>query len=92
MTTAKWILLSILIFAPMPVGASRNIEPVDSVNEFDDVRWKDLNGVDIAELRKCLDTLTFNKDTVWPKRIKPAAEELMRQAISPSLPTMWMET
>jgi len=85
MTAAKSIILLILTVTAGQAGGFRDIEPVNSVNKFDDVRWKDLNGVDIAELQKSLDTLTFNKDTVWPKEIKPAAEELMRQAMSPPL-------
>jgi hypothetical protein len=85
MTAAKLVLLSILIAAPVRAGTFRNIEPADSVREFDDVRWKNLSDVNVSELRKCLDTLTFNKDTVWPKDIKPAAEELMLQAMSPPL-------
>lgn len=63
----------------------RTVETVDSVNSFDDVRWKDLSGVDITELQKCLDTLTFNKATVWPQAIKPAAKELMLTAAVPPL-------
>jgi serine protease AprX len=85
MTAAKLIILSILIVAPVSAGTSRDIEPVDSVNEFDDVRWKDLSGVEVAELRRYLDTLAFNKETVWPEKIKPAAEEMMLQAMSPPL-------
>jgi serine protease AprX len=85
MTSARLILLWILIAAAVAAGTSRIIEPVDSVREFDDVRWKDLSGIDVTELRKCFDTLTFNKDTVWPEEIKPAVEELMKQAMSPPL-------
>ncbi len=84
MTTAKLIILLILIVSPGRAGIAA-IEPVDSVSEFDDVRWKDLSSIDVADLRKCLDTLTFNKDTVWPKEIKPAAEELMLKAMVPPL-------
>jgi subtilisin family serine protease len=85
MKVAKIIIISILIAAPLQAGTFRDIEPVNSVSEYDDVRWKDLSGIEVVELQKCFDTLTFNKDTIWPKEIKPAAEELMLQAMSPPL-------
>jgi hypothetical protein len=85
MKTAKIIILSVLIFSCSGAESFRSIEPADSVSGFDDVRWKDLSDINVPELRKCLDTLTFNNATVWPKDVKPAAEKLMLKAMTPPL-------
>jgi len=67
----------------------RPIRPVKSVKEFDDVRWKDLSKINLG--RKCdfIKTLTFNKETIWPKssrmpkRCDP--DELLTKAMNPGL-------
>lgn len=83
--TGKLIVLSILIVAPCRAESFRTVKPLDSVADFDDVRGKDLRTIDVAQLRKCIGTLTFNEHTVWPEDIEPLAERLILDAMVPPL-------
>ncbi|MGD0078377.1 MAG: hypothetical protein ABSB91_07110, partial [Sedimentisphaerales bacterium] len=68
---------------------SRKIERVDSAKEYDDVRWKDLNNLDLSREGRLIETLTFNKKTIWPaaekrpKNIDPNG--IMDKAMNPGL-------
>lgn len=69
-------------------GAFGPIEPVNSVKEFDDVRDKDLSGISPAEVAAVIDTLKFNKDTIWPRQNLPPGkrpEKLLEDAMNPGL-------
>ncbi len=70
-------------------GSFRTVKPVESVNEFDDVRWKDLSKINLRRNDDLIKTLTFNKKTVWPESpnmplgIRP--DELLTDAMNPGL-------
>jgi hypothetical protein len=51
-------------------GSFRTARPIKSVNEFDDVRWKDLSKLNLSGRANLIATLTFNEKTVWPKPAK----------------------
>jgi hypothetical protein len=42
------------------------VKPIESVKEFDDVRWKDMSKLDLADRRGLVATLVFNQKTIWP--------------------------
>ncbi|MBX7259696.1 MAG: hypothetical protein K1Y02_25295, partial [Candidatus Hydrogenedentes bacterium] len=50
----------------MSSGSFQTIRPVSAVGEFDDVRWKDLKALNLAERTGLIATLNFNQKTVWP--------------------------
>jgi len=76
-----------------PVGdrgsPSKTVQPITSVKEFDDVRWKDLSKLDLSDKKGLIATLRFNQKTVWPKPAKMLAgrspEELLTNAMNPGL-------
>lgn len=72
-----------------PRRGFRQIRPVDSVAEYDDVRWKDLSKIKPRRLTSVIATLDFNKDTVWPDIEKlPRAkrpDKLLDAAMNPGL-------
>jgi hypothetical protein len=53
------------------------IRPIDSVSEFDDVRYKDMSALNLAGDRSLIATLNFNTKSVWP------ASAAMPPGISP---------
>lgn len=63
----------------------RALRPVDSVKQFDDVRFKDLSKLDLSSRRGLLKTLTFNKATLWPKAHKATPAKLIDKAMNPGL-------
>lgn len=67
----------------------QTVRPVDSVNEYDDVRWKDLSKIKSTATAAVISTLTFNQKTVWPDTniIPPAKkpDELLKKAMNPGL-------
>jgi serine protease AprX len=78
---------------PKPAGTQQPsfqmVRPVASVEEFDDVRWKDLSGLDLSDHRSLPATLTFNEKTVWPESSRMPAgcrpREIMTAAMNPGL-------
>lgn len=66
-------------------GSFQTVKPVSAVAEFDDVRWKDLSKLSLSDLKGIMPTLEFNKKTVWPKAVRPFAEELLKKAMNPGL-------
>jgi hypothetical protein len=64
-------------------------KPVESVNEYDDVRWKDLSKLDLSARRGLIKTLTFNQKTVWPEQAKmPRGNDpnkILTNALNPGL-------
>jgi serine protease AprX len=73
--------------------SSRNrlqtVRPISSVKEFDDVRWKDMSGLDLAQRTGLPASLIFNQNTVWPVAAKMPAgcdpKKLMSDAQNPGL-------
>ncbi|MFA5252774.1 MAG: S8 family serine peptidase, partial [Phycisphaerae bacterium] len=59
-------------------GSLQKLESVESVKEFDDVRNKDLSGIDLSKGKKLIHTLQFNQKTIWP------ASEKMPVGVDPN--------
>jgi serine protease AprX len=67
----------------------QRINPVSSVKDFDDVRFKDISKLDLSDRRGLIHTLTFNNKTVWPPDDKlPAGlkpQMILKDAMNPGL-------
>jgi len=70
-------------------GSSRTVRPIKSVNEFDDVRRKDLSKLNLSGRANLISTLTFNQKTVWPEQAKMPLgcdpEKILADAMNPGL-------
>lgn len=44
----------------------QTVQPITAVEEFANVRWKDLSSVDLSGRPGLPETLTFNQKTIWP--------------------------
>jgi serine protease AprX len=70
-------------------GSFQAVRPIQSVKDFDDVRWKDMSKLDLADKVGLSATLWFNQRTVWPDQAKmptgPTPAELLKQAMNPGL-------
>jgi hypothetical protein len=68
---------------------SHTAQPTKSVNEFDNVRWKDMSKLDFSKKKGLVSTLTFNQKTVWPKseKLPPGCDpqKLLNEAMNPGL-------
>jgi len=70
-------------------GSFQTVKPVESVKEFDDVRWKDLSKINLGRNDDLIKTLTFNKETVWPEHpnmpvgLRP--DKVLTNAMNPGL-------
>jgi serine protease AprX len=70
-------------------GGFQSVQPIDSVKEFDDVRFKDLSKLKSSVVAALISTLWFNEKTVWPDTSamlpgrKP--DELLKKAMNPGL-------
>jgi len=51
---------------PVKRGSFQTIRPIQLVKEFDDVRWKDMSKLDLADRKGLVATLVFNQKTIWP--------------------------
>lgn len=84
------VLLALVIIPASAFGEQRfPIKVITSVNEHDDVRWKDLSGLDLSSRRGLIETLRFNEKTVWPPAEKmpagPSPSELIEAGKNPGL-------
>ncbi|MGB2865480.1 MAG: S8 family serine peptidase, partial [Sedimentisphaerales bacterium] len=65
------------------------VKPIESVNEFDDVRAKDLSNLDLSSRKGLITTLKFNQKTVWPEQAKmpPGSDpkKILTDAMNPGL-------
>jgi serine protease AprX len=70
-------------------GSFKTIRPINSVKEFDDVRWKDMSKLNLSDRRGLIATLRFNQKTVWPEPAKmpvgDGPEKLLKDAMNPGL-------
>lgn len=70
-------------------SSSKTVQPITSVNEFDDVRWKDMSKLNFSNRKGLIATLRFNQKTVWPElaRMSPGEkpEKLLKDAMNPGL-------
>ncbi len=70
-------------------GSFTTVRPIDSVKEYDDVRYRDMSKLDLSGMPGLIETLRFNTNSVWPQTAKmppglrPA--QLLGQAKSPGL-------
>ncbi len=91
MKTRELIVAAFLLIASVNVfgGPRFAIKVVNSVNEYDDVRWKDLSGLDLSSRHGLISTLRFNEQTVWPVTAKmpqgPSPKELVKMGMNPGL-------
>lgn len=71
------------------LGNSESPPPAQEINEFDDVRAEDLSGLDLSGRSGLIDTLIFNKQTIWPEIAQMPGDcepnELMTAAMNPGL-------
>lgn len=67
----------------------QTVQVINSVKEFDDVRWKDLSKLDLSDKGGILCTLTFNEKTIWPESAKMSTndnpENLLQKMMNPGL-------
>ena len=70
-------------------GSFQTVRPIQSVKEFDDVRWKDMSKLNFSNRKGLIATLRFNQKTVWPElaRMSPGEkpEKLLKDAMNPGL-------
>ena len=52
---------------PAPKKDFQIIKPVDTVKEYEDLRWKDMQKLDLSSHAAILPTFRFNQDTLWPE-------------------------
>ncbi len=65
------------------------IRPITAVKPFDDVRWKDMSKLILADRPTLPATLNFNQATLWPEASKMPAgcdpQQLLKNAMNPGL-------
>jgi serine protease AprX len=68
-------------------GSSRRLMPIKTIQEYDDVRVKDLSGIDLSAKPALPATLWFNQKTVWPKTLPAGVDpqKIMTDAMNPGL-------
>ncbi|HDR16544.1 MAG TPA: hypothetical protein ENN79_13895, partial [Desulfobacteraceae bacterium] len=74
---------------PKTRTAFKEIVSIDSVAEYDDVRWKNLSRCNSTRIAKVLWTLNFNSDTVWPDPNEfpslKQPDKILKDAMNPGL-------
>ncbi len=67
----------------------QTVRPITSVDQFDDVRWKDMRNLNLSERPGLPATLTFNESTVWPGAARMPAgcypRKLLSDVMNPGL-------
>jgi subtilisin family serine protease len=61
------------------------IETVETVTEYQDVRWKNLQGLEASLSLAMIQTLTFNETTIWPERFQQVAHAVLTKGMKPGL-------
>src|SRR5690349_19935424 len=63
------------------------VKPIREVKTFQDVRVKDLSGIDLSTRPELPATLWFHQKTVWPAHLPNGVdpERLLSQAMNPGL-------
>jgi len=98
MREIKLIMTAILLSVVLPAGVLPNyakadcpggIDLITSVEEYDDVRCKDMSSIDLSDRPNLPATLWFNRGTIWPEPNKMPVgcdpNEIMTNAINPGL-------
>ena len=64
-------------------------KPVKTVEQFDDVRWKDLSKLDLSGKNNLISTLRFNQKTLWPQpdKMPPGnkPDKVLKDGMNPGL-------
>lgn len=67
----------------------QTVRPVKSVEQFDDVRWKDMSKLDLSDKKGLIPTLRFNLKTVWPQADKMPLghkpDKVLKDGMNPGL-------
>jgi serine protease AprX len=67
----------------------QTVRPVKSVEQYDDVRWKDLSKLDLSARKGLVPTLRFNQKTIWPQpdKMPPGSkpDKVLKEAMNPGL-------
>jgi len=83
------VLLEVLFSSDAKGGCWFPVQPIFSVEEFDDVNCKDMSSIDISDRPNLPATLTFNRETIWPQgdKMPPGCDpnEIMTNAMNPGL-------
>ncbi len=83
------VLLGLIFIPSAKAGCWGPIERIFSVEEFDDVRCKDMSALDISGRPGLIETLTFNPETIWPSQGKMppglSPNQIMTNAMNPGL-------
>lgn len=70
-------------------GCPWTVQPLTSINEYDDVRCNNISGFDLSDRSNLPATLWFNKHTIWPEPAKMPQgcdpNQLMTAAMNPGL-------
>ncbi|MDH4240904.1 MAG: hypothetical protein OEW48_15205, partial [Phycisphaerae bacterium] len=70
-------------------GSIQTTRPIKSVEQFDDVRWKDLSKLDLSDKKDLIPTLRFNQKTVWPQpdKMPPGnkPDKVLKDTMNPGL-------
>ncbi len=62
-----------------------NIEEISTIEAYQDIRWKDLSNIENQLDSSMVRTLTYNESTIWPKKYKNYAKEIMDKGKNPGL-------
>ncbi len=70
-------------------GSFQTARPIKSVEQYDDMRWKDLSKLDLSGKKGLIPTLRFNQKTVWPQpdKMPPGSkpDKVLKDAMNPGL-------
>ena len=85
--------IALYVTRTRPAEAKRSsfqtVQPVKSVKQFDDMRWKDLSKLDLSDKKGLIPTLRFNQKTVWPKpdKMPPGGkpDKILKDGMNPGL-------
>jgi hypothetical protein len=70
-------------------GSFQTVRRVKSVEQFDDVRWKDMSKLDLSDKKGLIPTLRFNQKTVWPQpdKMPPGnkPDKVLKEGMNPGL-------
>jgi serine protease AprX len=83
------VLLSVVFSSDAKAGCPGGIDPITSVEDFCDVRCKDMSSIDLSDRPNLPATLWFNQGTIWPGPVQmpPGCDpdEIMTNAMNPGL-------
>ena len=66
-------------------GGFGTVRPINTVVEYQDVRFKDMSHIDLSARPALPATLWFNQKTVWPAQMPVNTADLLNSAMNPGL-------